>query len=658
MEAIDEGLEAHLIEELTGGLERYQFSHALIQETLSEELSTSRQVRLHARIAESLEKIYGANVAHAAELAYHCAEADTILGTEKLVRYFLLAGEQALATYAWEEASGHFERALVAKEVPLSGYEAAGDSECAALLFGLARAQMVMAERNELSADPLSRAFKYYADAGDVERAVAVAGYQYPSVAGRSVGVAQLIARALELVSPESHQAGRLLARYGYLLGIEEGDYVGAQEAVAGALSIAEREHDTILEMETLAKAARVDRFYRDLQGALRKSLRAIELARHHEDLFVEVAAHNEASFVYVDTGELEQARQHAVAMLEAAERLRDRYWLSSALIRNWVLCSLTGDWPAAREFSNRGLAVAPGDYRNLSSRAVQEYQVGDFDQGRVHLEQFQEVMRRTPPGPSPANAYPALVIPLIARITGLPDKLEVAEAAAQAVLSSPSVTPTAARIAVAGLALLAVVRKDVAAAQQQYDSLLHRGTVAQALIPPIDRLLGLLAHTMGNSNQAVAHFEDALAFCRKAGYRTELAWTCCDFADTFLQRNNTGDHATAMSLLDESLAISGELGMRPLMERVIAFQERAQAQPAKTPAYPDGLTQREVEVLRLIAAGQTDREIAEDLVIAESTVRRHVSNIYAKIGANNRAEATRYTLRENLLPIDDAVAP
>ena len=256
LEAIDEGLEAHLIEELTGGLERYQFSHALIQETLSEELSTSRQVRLHARIAEALEKIYGDNVeAHAAELAYHCAEAETILGTEKLVRYFLLAGEQALATYAWEEASGHFERALVAKEVPLSGYEAAGDSECAALLFGLARAQMVMAERNELSADPLSRAFKYYADVGDVERAVAVAGYQYPSVAGRSVGVAQLIARALELVSPESHQAGRLLARYGYLLGIEEGDYVGAQEAVAGALSIAEREHDTILEMETLAKA-------------------------------------------------------------------------------------------------------------------------------------------------------------------------------------------------------------------------------------------------------------------------------------------------------------------------------------------------------------------------------------------------------------------
>jgi len=38
-----------------------------------------------------------------------------------------------------------------------------------------------------------------------------------------------------------------------------------------------------------------------------------------------------------------------------------------------------------------------------------------------------------------------------------------------------------------------------------------------------------MLAHTMGNLDQAVAHFKDALAFCREAGYRPELAWTCCD---------------------------------------------------------------------------------------------------------------------------------
>ena len=88
------------------------------------------------------------------------------------------------------------------------------------------------------------------------------------------------------------------------------------------------------------------------------------------------------------------------------------------------------------------------------------------------------------------------------------------------------------------------------------------------------DRLLGLLCQTMGNLDQATGHFEDALAFCRKAGYRPELAWTCCDYADTLRERDGEGDRAKAVTLLDESLAISSELGMRPLMERVLSRRE------------------------------------------------------------------------------------
>ena len=58
----------------------------------------------------------------------------------------------------------------------------------------------------------------------------------------------------------------------------------------------------------------------------------------------------------------------------------------------------------------------------------------------------------------------------------------------------------------------------------------------------------------------------------------------------------------------------------------------------------------REVEVLRLVAQGKSNREIGEELVITEGTARRHVSNIYQKIGLNNRSEATSYALREGLL--------
>ncbi|MEE8159771.1 MAG: tetratricopeptide repeat protein, partial [Dehalococcoidia bacterium] len=88
------------------------------------------------------------------------------------------------------------------------------------------------------------------------------------------------------------------------------------------------------------------------------------------------------------------------------------------------------------------------------------------------------------------------------------------------------------------------------------------------------NRLLGLLSQTMGNLDQAAAHFEDALAFCRKAGYRPELAWACCDYADMLRERGAAGDRTKAVSLLDESLAISSELGMRPLMERVLSRRE------------------------------------------------------------------------------------
>ena len=89
-----------------------------------------------------------------------------------------------------------------------------------------------------------------------------------------------------------------------------------------------------------------------------------------------------------------------------------------------------------------------------------------------------------------------------------------------------------------------------------------------------VDRLLGLLSQTMGDLGQAIAHLEDALAFCRKAGYRPELAWTCCGYADILRERDGDGDRARAISLLDESLAISSELGMRPLMERVLSRRE------------------------------------------------------------------------------------
>jgi DNA-binding NarL/FixJ family response regulator len=63
-----------------------------------------------------------------------------------------------------------------------------------------------------------------------------------------------------------------------------------------------------------------------------------------------------------------------------------------------------------------------------------------------------------------------------------------------------------------------------------------------------------------------------------------------------------------------------------------------------------EGLSVREVEVLRLLARGKSNAQIADELVISLNTVRRHVSNIYAKTGAANRAEAASYATRNGLI--------
>ena len=111
---IEEALRARVIEE-TGTAGEYRFTHALMQDALYSELSTVRRVRMHARVAATLERIHaGERDRYAAELAHHFAEAavmDRALA-EQAVRYAELAGQRAETVAAWDEAARWYEQAL------------------------------------------------------------------------------------------------------------------------------------------------------------------------------------------------------------------------------------------------------------------------------------------------------------------------------------------------------------------------------------------------------------------------------------------------------------------------------------------------------------------------------------------------------------------
>jgi NarL family two-component system response regulator LiaR len=95
----------------------------------------------------------------------------------------------------------------------------------------------------------------------------------------------------------------------------------------------------------------------------------------------------------------------------------------------------------------------------------------------------------------------------------------------------------------------------------------------------------------------------------------------------------------------------AGEPSLHPRIARKL-MQELSH--PPEQPPTTDPLTEREVEVLRLVAQGKSNRQIADDLVITEGTVRVHVSSILTKLHLASRTQATFYALREGLASLDD----
>ncbi|MGD9891858.1 MAG: tetratricopeptide repeat protein [Dehalococcoidia bacterium] len=97
---------------------------------------------------------------------------------------------------------------------------------------------------------------------------------------------------------------------------------------------------------------------------------------------------------------------------------------------------------------------------------------------------------------------------------------------------------------------------------------------------------------------------------------------------------------------LEEAIA----LALDQAVEKQPAPPSLPRAAAATRLSLPDGLTPREAEVLALVAGGSTNREIAGTLVLSLGTVERHIANLYAKINARGRADATAYALRHDLL--------
>ncbi len=192
-----------------------------------------------------------------------------------------------------------------------------------------------------------------------------------------------------------------------------------------------------------------------------------------------------------------------------------------------------------------------------------------------------------------------------------------------------------------------------------------------------VDRILGEIAAQQGKWKAADQAFEEGLAFCQHAHHRPEEATILYEQARTMLMRSQADAQISASTaiariheLCGRARALFLEYRMQraadlvdTLLEGVEQLENRIQTNAEKslssvTPSHLAHaeyqlelrLTRRELEVLRLVAEGHTDREVADALVLSPRTVNRHLSNIFTRLDVPGRAAAVAYAIRQGLV--------
>ncbi len=195
-----------------------------------------------------------------------------------------------------------------------------------------------------------------------------------------------------------------------------------------------------------------------------------------------------------------------------------------------------------------------------------------------------------------------------------------------------------------AALVRVLLARHQPNPALERLELVLQRATTGQRWRHVIEmRLLQALAHQMcQNEKQALDALSEALRLAEPEGYI----------------RSFVDEGAPMEALLYQLRRPTGKHGPTPYLDSLLAaFQQMSMAQvqtgeppKAKAQPLPEPLSERELQVLQLLACGASNQEIAQELVIVVDTVKRHVSHIFAKLGVNNRVQAVRQARELSLL--------
>jgi DNA-binding CsgD family transcriptional regulator len=660
LETLEEAEQERIIEGLPGAVGHYQFAHALIRETLYDELTAARQMQLHGQVARALEAHFGADLEpHVARLVHHFVAAGQAAEADKAIDYATRAGMRAIAMLAYEEAMRYYELALQVLES-----RAPGDAgrRCK-LLVALGEAHTKAGEFAR-AMETLHQAVERARQLGAPKKlAHAALGFEEASWRPGMPGgtAAHLLEMALEALGEwDSVLRARVLASLARALifsGREErGTVVGR-----AAIEMARRIGDTSALLAAL-KAVLFTAVGPELvHERFAYATEMLRLAQQSKETEKAIQAHIWRIFCLLEAGDILAVDAELETMTPLADELGQPFYHYVALTARVMRALLEGQWQEAEKTAYQSLTIG----RRLQGQdpsgtfGMQMFMIRR-EQGR--LRELEPVLRSFMQRHSLASAWrPGLAL-LYSELGLEQEARDVFEhLAADDFTGIPRDALWASCMAY--LAEVCAFLRDAPRAVILYQLLLpyaKRSIVAGGHIACLasgSRYLAQLATTMSRWEEAATHFQDALEMNTRMGARPWLAHTQHEYARMLLTLSHSAiplaqAHAyreKAMSLLHEALALSREFGMRTLEERVIALQAQLKSHPKRTTKYSHNLTERELAVLQLIATGKTNREIGEQLCISLRTVATHITHIFIKIGTAHRAEAAAHAIRHGL---------
>ena len=658
LDGLDEALAAGLIRPVDGKLETYDFVHAIVRHTISDSWSPSRRVRLHRRLAEALAQVHaGQEREYAAELAVQYHQSAVLPGAEAGIPHAIAAADRAEATAAREQAVTFLrigrdlaitceapERAEILKRLGVAEARALLLDDAAKTIQDAVSTLQDAGASNVAIAAYIGTAAAALKDNGadrDLWRPVVEQGLAFAGdVHDMSWARLALLRERYAPISTGPIYAARWVSLDAEALRLarastDEDDYARTLQPFEGRNR---EETDALLaRARTWRRPGAINRAYMMAGADLVYNHAAFREARDHYVMMLEAAERtgsiiNQAealvrtTLVQLAMGDFEDARRTDGKAREVVSRLSPQHRLQASLwwLDAFAAEALGGDWAPIADYWTR----------YVGDPAMRESAIVLDDAAMAAL----------------AHVRAGTVDDAVRLITALTEGLKPLDA---------DVWLLNGTIGVAGAAVWTLGLTEPAPVFLRLAEDLLRAGIGDYPCCSTELTVARMHTLLGHPADAGAAFDRARTTLEKNGQRPLRAMADYDEAVALLRfgRGAPTEDVTgrANSLIDAAEAGFAAVGMsgweasaRDL--RTEADDAAARTGGRKRASLPAGITLRELEILRLVVRGNSDRQIGEDLYLSPRTVNAHIRHMLAKTTLSNRTELSVWAVEQGLV--------